>query len=177
MNEADGWGISAAQAALQDAIATDRPVVAILGQSLNDEDEDGDRICAEALKRSGIEGSSWNDVFSAKTLNAEFYAWLNERFERRAPSDELVSIADAHFSAVFTSAFNPTLKNLFGTDGRRPEPILVGDPPPPVSRSKLKPRIFHLFGMTGAGALRPPTSRLALKARRSRHARPMNSIG
>lgn len=161
------------QAALEDAITADIPIVAILGQSLGQGPEECDRVCLAALARLGIEGSSWNDIFSSGSLEPEFYGWLNERFERRSPSRELASIADAHFSAVFTSSFDPVLKNLFGTDGRQPEPILVGNPPPPVSRSKLRPRIYYLFGMTGAGQFQPPTSRIALKARHSQHATPM----
>ena len=176
MSNFNGTGnleVSAAQTVLQDAIIADIPVVAILGQSVGQGPEESDRICLSALARLGIEGSSWNDIFSSGALESEFYGWLNERFERRSPSRELASIADAHFSAVFASSFDPVLKNLFGTDGRQPEPVLVGDPPPPVSRSKLRPRIFYLFGMTGAGQFQPPMSRLALKARHSQHATPM----
>ena len=165
--------MSAAQAVLQEAITADLPIVAVLGQSIGQSPEESDRICLAALARLGIEGSSWHDIFTFGPLDPVFYDWLNERFERRSPSRELASIADAHLSAVFTSSFDPVLKNLFGTDGREPVPILVGDPPPPVSRSKLRPRIFYLFGMTGAGQFRPPTSRLALKTRHSQHATPM----
>ena len=102
-----------------------------------------------------------------------FFGWLNERFERRNPPQELASVADAHLSVVFTSSFGPVLKNLFGTDGREPKLIPTGDPPPPVSRSKLRPRIFYFFGMTRAGKFQPPTNRHALSARRSQHATPM----
>lgn len=165
--------MSAAQAVLENAIADDVPIVAILGQSVGLGPDENDKTCLAALARLGIDGSSWNDIFSSGALGAEFYGWLNERFDRRSPSRDLTSIADAHFSAVFTSLFDPVLKNLFGTDGRQPEAVLVGDPPPPVSRSKLRPRIFYLFGMTGAGQFQPPTSRLALRARHAQHATPM----
>lgn len=165
--------MSAARAVLQDAVAADMPIVAILGQSLGLGPEESDKMCLAALARLGVDGSSWNDIFSSRALGSDFYRWLNERFERRSPSRELASIADAHFSAVFTSSFDPVLRSLFGTDGRQPEPVFVGDPPPPVSRSKIRPRIFYLFGMTGAGQFQPPTSRLALKARHSQHATPM----
>lgn len=165
--------VSLAQSALQQAIDDDRPLVAILGQSLGQAPDEADRTCSAALTRQGIEGSSWNDIFSSGTLKPEFYQWLNERFERRSPSRELASIADAHFSAVYTSSFDPILRNLLSTDGRQPEPVLLGNPPPPASRSKLRPRIYYLFGMTGAGRFEPPLSRLALKARHAQHATPM----
>ncbi|PKR56298.1 hypothetical protein [Thalassospira lohafexi] len=166
-------GVSMAQAILEDAISTDVPIVAILGQSLGHEPEEADRICLKALERLQIDGSSWNDLFSKGKIDAEFYDWLNERFERRSPPIELTAISDAHFSAVFTSSIDPILRNLFETDGRQPETILVGDPPPPVTRSKLRPRLYYLYGMTGAGQFQPPISKLALRARHAQHATPM----
>lgn len=164
---------TSAQEILRKAIAEDVPIVAILGQSIHRGSDGRDSACLAALGRLGIDGSSWNDVFSKGRLRPEFYEWLAERFERRTPSRELASIADVHFSAVFTSSIDPFLKNMFGTDGRIPEPVLVGDPPPPISRSKLKPRIYYLFGMTGAGKFQPPLSRLEQRARRAQHATPM----
>ena len=149
------------------------PIVAILGQSIGQSSDESDIICMAGLERLGIEGSSWSDIFSFGTLRPEFYEWLTERFERRTPSNEIASIANAHFSAVFTSSIDPVLKNLFATDGRQPDPVLVGDPPPPLSRSKLKPRIFHLFGMAGAGRFSPPRNRIELRARHAKHATPM----
>ena len=176
MSEAAGKEISTAQAVLNEAIASDVPIVAILGQSIGQQPE-GDLLCQAALARRGIEGTSWNDIFGAGRLEPEFFDWLNERFERRSPSRALTSIADAHFSAVFTSSFDPVLRNLFATNGREPEPVLVGNPPRPISRSKHSPRIFYLFGMTGAGQFQPPTSRLYLRAHQSQHATPiLNTI-
>ena len=165
--------MSGAQTVLNNAIRTDVPIVAILGQYIGQNPEDGDRLCQAALERRGIDGESWNDVFGDGQLEPEFFNWLNERFERRSPTLELTSIADAHFSAVFTSSFDPVLRNLFATNGREPEPVVIGNPPPPISRSKQSPRIFYLFGMIGAGQFQPPKSRLLLRAHQSRHATPM----
>ncbi|MCE8517197.1 hypothetical protein KBY31_10775 [Ruegeria pomeroyi] len=177
MSEQVNSEISSAQEILRRAISEDVPLVAILGQSIHSASDGKDSVCLAALDRIGVEGSSWSEIFSAGKLNAEFYDWLAERFERRTPSSELASISDVHFSAVFTSSIDPVLKNMFGTDGRLPEPILVGDPPPPISRSKLRPRIYYLFGMTGAGVFQPPSTRLELRARRAQHATPMlNSL-
>lgn len=173
LNQSEFSEALTASAVLHEALSEDRPIVAILGQSLHLNDDGTDPTCLAALEHLGIEGSSWTDIFVAGALKSEFYQWLNERFERRAPARELVAIADGHFSAVFTSSFDPVLRTLFATDGRQPEPVLVGDPPPPISRSKLKPRIHYLFGMTGAGQFEPPTTKLALKTRHARHATPM----
>ena len=169
--------MNSTQDALEDAVADDRPIVAVLGQSSGFTGGAQDTVLAAALARLQIDGNSWADIFSAGELGSAFYEWLNGRFEQRAPQRGLISIADAHLSAVFTSSVDPILRKLFETDGRQPEVVLVGDPPPPVSRSKLKPRLYYLFGMTGAGIFEPPLSRLALNSRRSTHSIPMlNSV-
>ncbi len=173
MVEAGNSEVSAAQAALQNAIAGDVPIVAILGQSIDHGNENIDRVCNAALERLQIDGSSWKDIFAKGPVDEQFYDWLNERFERRSPPNEITSIADGYFSAVFTSSIDPILKDLFSTDGRQPDPVFSGDPPPPVSRSKLNPRIYYLFGATGTGQFHPPLSRLSMSTRRAKHATPM----
>ncbi len=166
-----------AQSVLENAVVNDRPIVAVLGQSSGFTREVPDTVLAAALDRLQIDGSAWTDIFSAGQLNPAFYDWLNGRFERRAPQRGLVSTADAHLSAIFTSSIDPVLRKLFETDGRQPETVLVGDPPPPISRSKLKPKLYYLFGMTGAGIFGPPLSKLTLNSRRSNHSIPMlNSL-
>ena len=162
-----------AQNVLEKALSEDRPIVALLGQAAGQHPNTIDSVCSAALTRLGIEGSSWNDIFSIGPLSREFYIWLNERFERHTPTTELVALADAHFSTVFTSSFDPVLRNLFESDGRQPITVVAGDPLPPISRSKLQPRIHYLFGMTGTGEYEPPNSRLALRARLAQHATPM----
>jgi hypothetical protein len=176
LDATENTGISAAQAILQNAIAADVPLIAILGQSIDQSPHETDRVCTAALERLGINGSSWSDILSSEQIKPGFYDWLNERFERCTPSREITSIADAHFSAVFTSLIDPVIAKLFESDGRNPEPILAGNPPPPVSRSKLKPRIYYLFGMTGTGLFDPPSNRLAMRARRTQHATPMLNV-
>ena len=165
--------MSDAQDVLEDVVAEDRPIVAILGQSSGSPRTGQDTVLTAALEKLGIDGETWTDLFAAGPLDRAFYAWLNDRFERRGPQSRLLSIADAHLSAIFTSSFDPVLRKLFETEGRQPETVLVGDPPPPISRSKLKPKLHYLFGMTGAGIFEPPASRLDLNARRAKHAIPM----
>ena len=165
--------LPAAQVILEEAIHEERPIVAVLGQSVGYGDKARDAVLDAAIERLGAEGGTWSDVFSHPRIDDAFLAWLNERFERRLPPNELTAVADLHFSAVFTSSFDPILRGLFETDGRQPETILVGDPPPPVSRGKLRPKIHYLYGMTGAGIFAPPTGRLAMNTRRTKHAIPM----
>ncbi|MYB37095.1 MAG: ATP-binding protein, partial [Gammaproteobacteria bacterium] len=158
---------------LEEALREELPIVAILGQSTGYADNAPDSVLRAAIQRLNINGSAWSDVFSKADVDDTFLSWLNERFERRPPANELTSVADVPVSAVFTSSFDPTLRKLFETDGRQPEAILVGDPPPPTSRSKLRPKIHYLFGMTGAGVFSPPASRLDMNTRRTKHAIPM----
>ena len=165
--------ISTAQSILENAVAEDRPVVAILGQETGFPKRGTDRVRNSALAKLGIDGEKWADLLSSGPLDDAFYAWLNERFERRCPPRELLTIADVHFSAIYTSSFDPVLRKLFATEGRQPETVLVGDPPPPISRSKLRPKLYYLCGMTGAGLFEPPRSRLELNARKAKHAIPM----
>ena len=165
--------LPSAQTILEEAIREERPIVAILGQSVGYAGKFRDVVLEAAIDRLGTEGDTWSDVFSYDRVDDTFLAWLNERFERRAPGNELTSVADLHFSAVFTSSFDPNLRRLFETEGRQPETILVGDPLPPISRSKLRPKIHYLFGMTGAGIFAPPKRRFDMNARRTKHAIPM----
>lgn len=100
-----------------------------------------------------------------------FDSWLEERFARRAPSAEQVAIADLPVSAAFTSSIDPGWSHLFATGGREPEMIMIGDPLPPVMRSKRRPPIFYLFGRNGAGPVetRPPSTLSMLAQRRILH--------
>lgn len=161
------------QSVLVDAINEDKPIVAVISQTAGVHSHEDDVVMSAALSKLGLEGKSWRDIFEANTLDGQFYGWLNEQFERRSPVPQLVSIADAHFSCVFTSSIDPVLRKLFESDGRQPDTVLVGDPFQSISRSKLNPRIYYLFGMTGAGKFNPPLNKLELNARRTRHAIPM----
>ena len=157
-------------------MANDRPVVAILGQSAGFLPGQQDTVLEAARDRLKADGGGWSDIIAAGPLQAEFYAWLNGRFERRVPGKAMLAITESHLSAVFTSSFDPTLRTMLESGGRQPEAILVGDPPPPVSRSKLKPKFYYLFGMTGAGMFEPPHSRLELNVRRAKHVTPMLNL-
>ncbi len=172
MNQAEN-DLNDAELALRNAISEDLPIVAVLGQSAGWKKSSLDTVLRSALNKLNIDGNSWSKIFSTGEINKEFYPWLNERFERRSPSPELLSLADTHLSAVYTSAIDPVIKNLFETESRKPEMVLSGNPVPPISRSKLKPRFYFLFGVTGSGAFEPPRNRFELNSRRTQHAAPM----
>jgi hypothetical protein len=167
--EAGGEGL------LRRALSQGVPVVAVLGQSAGWSAEP-DNVLIMAAGRLGrpIEGG-WRGLLSREAVPDNFDLWIAERFARRAPSAELLSIADAPLSAVFTSSIDPGLSNLLTTGGREPEPVMIGDPLPPVSRSKRRPPVFYLFGRAAPGPqeTRPPTTIQALAQRRLRHAAPM----
>jgi hypothetical protein len=134
-----------------------------------------DPVLPLALKKASKVGSDWKALLSRDSLSQSFYEWLGERFMNRAPPQELLSIADAAFSAVYTSSIDPSLVNLFTTKGRQPEAVLVGDPLPPVLRSRRRLPIYYLFGRAGAGIsdFVPPFTYQALSQRRLRHASAM----
>ena len=136
---------------LADALRAGAPVVAFLGQSAGWSGGRNDPVLLLALKKASKTGGDWKALLSRETLPQSFFEWLGERFINRAPSQELLTIADTAFSAIYTSSIDPGLVNLFATEGRQPEPILIGDPPPPVLRSRRRMPVYYLFGRAGAG--------------------------
>lgn len=131
---------------LEDALHEQRPVVAVLGQEAGWSADHPDPVLASALEKAPRSGDNWNSLLSREPPPETFYEWLGERFVRRAPSHELLAIADAPLSAVYTSSIDPRISNLFASNGREPEPLLLGDPPPRVSRSRRRVPIYYLFG-------------------------------
>jgi hypothetical protein len=160
---------------LREALRKGVPIAAFLGQMIGWSDTHGDPVVRVALKKASRPGESWKSLLSQEPLPQNFYEWLGERFLSRAPSKELLSTADAIFSAVYTSSIDPGLLNLFTTEGRQPEAILIGDPPPPVLRSRRRVPVYYLFGRAGAGIkdFVPPSTNQSLSQRRLRHASAM----
>lgn len=164
-------GTSPGEALLRNALDRGVPLVAFLGQRAG-WSADVDPVLSLALAKLGKEpDSGWNALLSRTQHPDHFDSWLDERFARRPPSSEQVAIADLSVSAVFTSSIDPGWSNLFATGGREPEPVLIGDPLPPVVRSKRRPPVFFLFGRAGPGPLetRPPNTLQTLAQRRLRH--------
>jgi hypothetical protein len=160
---------------LSNALREGLPVIAVLGQMSGWNSEHQDPVLTLALKKASGAGENWRSLLSRIPLPEGFFEWLGERFSRRAPSQELLATADAAFSAIYTSSIDPGLTNLFATAGRQPEPILLGDPPPPVLRSRRRLPVYYLFGRAGAGVgdFKPPASIQELSQRRLRHASAM----
>jgi hypothetical protein len=160
---------------LGEALRTGIPVAAFLGQMTGWSDTHDDPVLQVALKKASRHGNDWKSLLSREPLPQGFYEWLGERFLNRAPSNELLSTADAVFSAIYTSSIDPGLLNLFTTGGRQPEAVLIGDPPPPVLRSRRRIPIYYLFGRAGAGIsdFVPPPTNQSLSQRRLRHASAM----
>jgi hypothetical protein len=160
---------------LGQAFRTGVPVAAFLGQTIGWSDTHCDPVIRLALEKVGKSGDGWKSLLSREPLSQGFYEWLGERFLNRPPSRELLSTADAPFSAVYTSSIDPGLLNLFATDGRQPEAVFIGDPPPPILRSRRRPPVYYLFGRAGAGIgdFVPPSNNQSLLQRRLRHASAM----
>lgn len=159
---------------LRAALTEELPVVAFLGQSAG-QGGDGDPVLKAALKRLDSDGKNWRSLLSARDLDVSFFDWLSEGFLRTPVSSELASIGDAPFSAIYTSSIDPRLPSLFETNGREPEIVLFGDPPPPIKRSRRRPPFYQLFGRAGAGTsdFQAPSSIQGLARRRMLHASPM----
>lgn len=164
-----------AESVLSGAITLQVPVIAILGQLSGWSFEHPDPVLTSSLTSMRRTGIDWKSLLSRDQLPPNFYEWMAERFTRRAPSSELQAIADTPLSAIFTSSIDPGLINLITTNGREPTPVLVGDPAPPIVRSRRRPPVFYLFGRAGSGSpdFQPPMSLQALAQRRLRHATAM----
>lgn len=160
---------------LNAALRSGAPVVAYLGQSAGWGANCSDPVLSLALKKVSRSGDNWRDLLSREALPGDFFEWLGERFLNRAPPQEILTIADTPFSAIYTSSIDPGLINLFSTQGRQPEPVLIGDPTPPVLRSRRRVPVYYLFGRAGAGPgdFTPPSTNQALSQRRLRHASAM----
>src|SRR5215472_5082902 len=168
-------GSAGGEATLGEALRIGVPVAALLGQLAGWTGHHVDPVLQLALKKASRSGDDWKAVLTREPLPQGFYEWLGERFLNRAPSPELLSISDAVFSAVYTSSIDPGLINLFCTEGRQPEAVLIGDPPPPILRSRRRVPVYYLFGRAGAGIADfvPPSTNQSLSQRRLRHASAM----
>jgi hypothetical protein len=163
------------QQVLREAFESNVPVIALLGQAAGYERSVPDPVLAEAFAKLNRQGSGWRSLLSQERIPDDFYPWLGERFFSYPPTAELLAIARAQFSAIYTSSIDPRLGNLFETDGREPDLVLLGDPPPAIKRSRRRPPLYSLFGRASLGVpdFLPPGSLSALAQRRMLHASPM----
>ena len=160
------------------AIEEQRPIVLILGQDAWADSKNGDTLLAKALKRLGRDGHAqrgWSALLGTNPVPAEFYDWLAERFKRRVHPPSLEILSELPWSAVFTSALDPTLRGLLEGQGREAGVVLTANETPPAVRSRARPPLYYLFSRAGEHdpqAL-PPMSRRELNSRRIRHAVPL----
>lgn len=160
------------------AIQEQRPIVLILGQNAWADSDNPDAILAKALDRVGrtdVPETGWPALLGTTPLPPSFYDWLAERFERRVPPAWLAVLNELPWSAVFTSALDPTLVAMLSGAGREPEAILTASEMPRAARSKARPPLYYLFGRAGSPdpKAHPPIDRGGLNVRRINHAFPM----
>ena len=160
------------------AIEEQRPIVLILGQDAWVDSANGDTLLSKALSRLGRDGHAqrgWPALLRTPPLPHEFYDWLAERFKRRVQPPSLEVLSELPWSAVFTSALDPTLRGLLEGQGREPGVVLTADETPPAVRSRARPPLYYLFSRAGEQdpKARPPVSRRELNSRRTAHAVPL----
>ena len=160
------------------AIQEQRPIVLVIGQDAWADSEYQDVVLEKALERVGRSGEArhgWPALLGTSPLCHSFYEWLAERFERRVHPAWLATLGELPWSAVFTSALDPTLGLLLTGAGREPEVVLTANETPRIARSKARPPLYYLFGRAGSPdpQARPPVDRNELNIRRFNHALPM----
>ena len=169
---------AAARDLLVAAVEKQRPIVLVLGQDAWTEHGQEDAVLAKALEKLGRSGEArrgWPGVLGTTPMPPWFYDWLAERFERRVHPAWLTLLGELPWSAVFTSALDPTLKALLEGQGREPEVVLTGSETPRAVRSRARPSLYYLFGRAGTfdPQARPPADRTELNTRRIGHALPI----
>ena len=162
---------------LLSAIDENRPIVLVLGQNAWAESEQGDPILEsvlDVLGRTGELKRGWAALLD-EPFPEDRYDWLAERFERRVKPPHIEVIGQIPWSAIFTSSLDPTLTRLFSDQGRTVETILTENEYARAARSRARPPFYFLFSRAGEkdpNAL-PPSNRIELTGRRSRHAIPL----
>ena len=94
------------------------------------------------LGRDAQVQSGWSALLSSDPLPDEFDDWLAERFARRVHPPALEVVSELPWSAVFTSSFDPTLKELLRSPGREPEEVLTVQETPLAVRSRARPPLY-----------------------------------
>ena len=155
-----------------------RPMVLLLGQNAWRESKSPDSLLSRALSevdRGDHTQSNWTDLLSAESLPSDYYQWLAERFERRVHPEFVEILFELPWSAVFTSAVDPTLVKLLSWGRREAEPILTASENPRASRSTVRPPLYYLFSRAGEQDPRalPPSDLIELNSRRIQHAVPI----
>jgi hypothetical protein len=163
---------------LLSAVDEQRPIVLLLGQNAWFDGSTSDPVLTRTLDHLGRPQDvpkGWYALLGGTPLSEPLYDWISERFERRVTPPWLEVLNQVPWSAIFTSALDPTLPRLFSGPGRSPDVILTAREVPGAVRSRARPPLYYLFGRSDVhdpGA-RPPTSRAELNVRRISHALPL----
>ena len=170
--------MKAAHDVLVATVEEQRPTILLLGQDACTEPGIEDPVLVKALNWLGRDSEiqrGWSGLLDTAPVPPTFYEWLSERFERRVHPAWVTVLSEFPWSAVFTSALDPTLKTLLEGRGREPEVILTASEMPRAIRSKARPPLYYLFGRAGLDDQQssPPTDRSELNTRRVNHALPM----
>ena len=131
---------------LLSALQERRPLVLVLGQDAWAESENGHSVLAKALDRLGRHGQlerGWSALLGADPVPDEFDDWLAERFARRVHPHALEVVSELPWSAVFTSSFDPTLKELLRGPSREPAVVLTAQETPLAVRSRARPPLYY----------------------------------
>ena len=163
---------------LVSAIEEHRPIVLLLGQNAWCESIEDDPVLAAALRKlnqSDRSRGGWSAMLGSQPVPIDHYDWLAERFQRRAQPASVEILSEMPWSALFTSAIDPTIVVLLSRRGREPAPILTSNETPPAARSTVRPPLYFLFSCAGERdpEAQPPKDRIELNARRIQHAVPM----
>ena len=160
---------------LLSTIEEKRPLVLLLSEDAWSESARGDTVLASVLRKLRLDSDvqrGWAGMLSGKSLPADHYSWLAERFERRVHPAFIEILHELPWCAVFTSSVDPTLVRLFSHRGREAQPILTAAEHPRQARSTMRPPLYYLFSRAGEQDFRaqPPGDQIGLITRRTRHA-------
>jgi len=161
-----------------DALRQEKPLILLLGQAAYSEPDGSDIVLSKSLdrlKRAERVDRGWPALLDAVSVPESFFDWLAERFERRVPPAPVEILREVPWSAVFTSALDPTIAKLLAGQGRQPEVVLTANELPRAPRSKARPPIYYLFSRAGISdaAASPPKNRSEFNTRRISHALPL----
>ena len=163
---------------LLSTIIEKRPLVLLLGQNAWSESRDTEPLLSRALDKLGRidrTQSSWKEIISDQAPPPDYMDWLAERFDRRVHPEFVETLGALPWSAIFTSALDPTLPKFLSVGGREAEPILTASEIPRAARSTARPPLYYLFSRAGERDPRalPPTDQIELSIRRTQHAIPL----
>jgi hypothetical protein len=177
VDERDPAGTSVENLLLR-SFREERPAVLFLGQDAWCAGPDRtDPVLATLADRIGyadVASSGWAGLLASSRLSDDKMKWLTERFERNVFSHMLSSVLELPWSAVFTTSIDPSLRTRLEANGREPELIASSEYFPAVARSRVRPPVTHLFGVSNGQASRDFAPRDQKELRRRSNAQALS---